>query len=48
VAADEPYGIWGGLGPDGRRSLRRRLLHKNTATALADDAATTSADSVTA
>jgi WhiB family redox-sensing transcriptional regulator len=36
VTAGEPYGIWGGLGPDERRSLRRRLLRKDTATTSAD------------
>jgi WhiB family redox-sensing transcriptional regulator len=36
VAAGEPHGIWGGLDPDERRSLRRRLLRKDTATAVVD------------
>ena len=28
VTADEPFGIWGGLDPEERRSLRRRLKRR--------------------
>jgi WhiB family redox-sensing transcriptional regulator len=31
VAADEPFGIWGGLDTQERRTLRRRLQHRETA-----------------
>jgi WhiB family redox-sensing transcriptional regulator len=30
VAADEPFGIWGGLDTQERRSLRRRLQRRQT------------------
>jgi WhiB family redox-sensing transcriptional regulator len=35
IAADEPFGIWGGLDPQERRNLRRRLLRRDTAAAAA-------------
>ena len=33
VAADEPFGIWGGLNPRERRHLRRQLQRRKTAAA---------------
>ena len=30
VTAGEPFGIWGGLDPQERRALRRRLQHRQT------------------
>ncbi len=35
VAADEPFGIWGGLNARERRHLRRQLQRRNTAAAAA-------------
>ena len=35
VAAEEPFGIWGGLDPQKRRALPRRLLRRNTGAAAA-------------
>lgn len=35
VAADEPYGIWGGLDTDERRLLRRRLKRRDLPSATA-------------
>ena len=35
VAADERFGIWGGLNPQERRNLRRQLQRRNTAAATA-------------